>query len=110
MADYEIFRAQLSTTYPTYGYPLWMPRPPRPDRPVEIGDVGFLCSGEFHRLFNVLLSADDERQQYGVPEHYEQLVLAPRLVDHINESSLSCGHYCSAGVRVEPEWRPSSSR
>jgi hypothetical protein len=83
MADYEIFRDQLTTTYPTYGYPLWMPSPPRPDRPVEIGDVGFLRRGKFHRLFNVLLSADHPSQEYGVPEYYEQLV--PSLVDHISK-------------------------
>jgi hypothetical protein len=101
MADYEIFRDQLTTTYPTYGYPLWMPSPPRPDRPAKIGDVCFLRGGKCHRLFSALLSADHPSQEFGVPEYHEQLV--PSLVDHINKDSLSCGHYCSAGVSVETE-------
>jgi len=101
MADSEIFRDQLTATYPTYGHPLWNPNPSRPDRPVETGDVGFLREGKFHSLFNALLPADDPSQEHGVPEYHEKLV--PSLVNHISKDSLSCRHYSSAGVSVETE-------
>jgi hypothetical protein len=98
MADYDIFREQLSIKYSTYGHALWEPSPAKPNSPVNVGDVGFIRSGKFHRLFNVLLSAED--QSY-VPEHYEQLV--PKFSDHISKGTLSANHYCSDGICVELE-------
>ena len=95
MADYDIFREQLSFKYPKYGHALW---DPSPNNPVNVGDVGFIRFGTFHRLFNALLSAED---QPDVPEHYEQLV--PRVSDHIHRSTLSSNHYCSDGIAVELE-------
>jgi hypothetical protein len=73
MAEYEIFREQLAIMYPTYGHALWGPAPATPDKPVQIGDVGFVRSGRFHRLFNALLSADDQPDGCRVPEHHERL-------------------------------------
>jgi hypothetical protein len=70
MADHDIFREQLGIRYPAYGHALWDPRPNRPDRPVEIADVGFIRTGKFHRLFNALLPADDASHNLGVPENY----------------------------------------
>ncbi|SRR5216683_6222471 len=102
MADYDIFREQLGIRYPAYGHALWDPSPNNPARPVEVGDVGFIRMGKFHRLFNALLPADDKSQDLGVPEYYEQLV--PNLKDrHISKGSLSCNHYCSAGVHAATE-------
>jgi hypothetical protein len=102
MVDSDTFRDQLAITYPTYGHALWDPSPTKPDRPVEVGDVGFIRWGRFHRLFNALLPADDPSQVPRlVPEGHEPLV--PGLPDHINKGSLNCGHYCSAGVAVELE-------
>jgi hypothetical protein len=98
MADYDIFREQLAIKYPAYGHALWEPSPWQADRPVEVGDVGFIRNGKFHGLFNALRCAEE---QPNVPEYYEQLV--PRFSDHISKGSLSSNHYCSAGIIVEPE-------
>src|SRR6266850_4569682 len=96
MAHYDIFSAQLAINYPAYGHALWEPRPPRLYCPVEVGDVGFIREGRFHRLFNALLSADHPSHKIGVPEHYESLI--PSLSDYIVSSTLSPSHYCSAGI------------
>ena len=104
MADHDIFREQLGLRYPNYGHALWDPRPNSPDKPVEIGDVGFIRMGKFHRLFNALLPADDPSQNLGVPEHYEQLRVAPKLGSHhITNSTLGSNRYCSIGVDVAAE-------
>ncbi len=98
MADYDIFREQLSIRYSTYGYALWEPSPSEPNNPVKVGDVGYIRRGSFHRLFNALLSAED---QSDVPEGHEQLT--PKRSDHITTLSLSFDHYCSAGISMERE-------
>jgi hypothetical protein len=100
MADYEIFREQLSIRYPKYGYALWEPSPSKQNNPVEVGDVGYIRSGRFRRLFNALRSAEDQSGS-DVPEYHEQLT--PKSSDHITEGFLSPNHYCSAGVRMRPE-------
>ena len=102
VADYEIFREQLAIEYPTYGHALWEPRPRRPDRPVQIGDVGFIRRGCFHRLFSALLPADDPSHELGVPEYHEPLY--PNLLDHhLHTVSLDRNNYCSSGVSVESD-------
>ena len=98
MADYDIFREQLSIKYSNYGHALWDPSPAKPNDPVKVGDVGFIRGGTFNRLFNALLAAED---QPNVPEHYEQLV--PKFSDHIRKSTLSTSHYCSDGISVKLE-------
>jgi hypothetical protein len=98
MADYDIFREQLGIRYPTYGHALWNPSPWKSGRPVKVGDVGFIRRGKFHCLFNALCP---KGEQADVPEGYEQLI--PKSSDHITQSSLNCGHYCSLGVGVQPE-------
>ncbi|KAI0290366.1 hypothetical protein BC826DRAFT_970466 [Russula brevipes] len=101
MARYDIFREQLASEYPEYGHALWEPNPRRADRPVQVGDVGFVLKGKFQRLFNALLPADDPSHDLGVPEYHEQLV--PNLPDHIDNRFLNPQHYCSAGITVEIE-------
>ena len=101
MADYDIFREQLAIKYPTYGHALWGPRPKKPDRPVQVGDVGFIRRGYFHRLFNALLSADDPSHELGVPEYHEPLILS--VPDHLHTDFLGRNNYCSAGVSVESD-------
>jgi hypothetical protein len=101
MADYEIFREQLAIKYASYGYALWEPSPTNPNRPVQVGDVGFIREGRFHRLFSAMLPADHPSQEFGVPENHEPLV--PTLSDHVTTSSLSRNHYCSFGVKVEAD-------
>lgn len=99
MADYDIFREQLSIKYSSYGHALWEPSPAKPNNPVKVGDVGFIRDGAFHRLFNVLHSVED--QSDNVPEYFEQLV--PKFPNHIRMGTLSSNHYCSDGVSVKLE-------
>ena len=101
MADYDIFREQLAIKYPSYGHALWEPSPKKQDRPVLVGDVGFILRGKFHRLFNALLPADDPSHERGVPEYHEPLI--PTLLDHLDTGFLSRNNYCSAGVSVEAD-------
>jgi hypothetical protein len=69
---------------------------------VQVGDVGFIREGEFHRLFNALLSADHPtHDELGVPQYHEPLV--PSVSNHISKSVLSCNHYCSVDVTMETE-------
>lgn len=101
MADYEIFREQLAIKYPSYGYALWEPSPRNPNRPVQIGDVGFILEGRFCHLFSALLPADDPSQNFGVPEHHEPLI--PTLSDHLITGTLGRNNYCSVGVSAEAD-------
>jgi hypothetical protein len=105
MADYDIFRERLATKYPSYGHALWEPDPRspfNPDRPVQVGDVGFVRRGKFYRLFNALLPEDDPSHVLaGVPESHERLV--PTLSNHLDTRSLARNNYCSPGVSMEPD-------
>jgi hypothetical protein len=101
MADYDIFREQLAIKYPSYGHALWEPNPKKPDKPVQVGDVGLIRRGKFHRLFNALLPADHPSHELGVPEYHEPLV--PTLLDHLDTGFLNRNNYCSAGVSVEAD-------
>ena len=101
MADYDIFREQLAIKHPSCGHALWGPSPRNPDRPVQVGDVGFIRRGSFHRFFNALLPADDPSHERGVPEYHEPLV--PNSLDHLHTELLNRINYCSAGVSVEPD-------
>ena len=76
--NYDIFREELATKYSTYGHALWEPSPGGHYTAVEIGDVGFIREGRFHRLFNILLSGDDPSHQGGVPQRHDPLVLRVR--------------------------------
>ena len=98
MADYDIFRELLAINYPSQGHALWEPSPRKPDRPVQVGDVGFIRRGKFHRLFNALLPADDPSHERGVPEYFEPLV--PTMSDYLDTSFLGPNNYCSSGVSV----------
>lgn len=97
MADYDIFREQLSIKHSSYGHPLWEPNPAEPNNPVKVGDVGFIRSGKFHCLFNALLPAEGQF----VPEPYERLV--PKYPKHISKGALSSFHYSSHGIAVVTE-------
>ncbi len=102
MAHYNIFRHRLSTKFPAYGHALWDPSPGKLYSAVEVGDVGYIREGKFHRLFNVLLPADDpSHQKLGVPEYHEPLI--PTLEDHIDIGRLSPHNFCSAGVTPQSD-------
>ena len=98
MAHYDIFSAQLSIKHAAYGHALWEPSPTELYSAVEVGDVGFIREGRFHRLFNALLPADHPSHNLGVPEYHEPLI--PSLSVHIVSAVLSPSHYCSAGIDV----------
>lgn len=96
MAHCDTYREQLANTYPLFGLALWEPTF------VDLGDVGYIRQGKFHRLFNALLPADHP-SHHGIPlpEHHEPLT--PDVPDHIDRGTLKPDHYCSIGVTVEAE-------
>ena len=101
MAHYDIFRHHLAIKFPAYGHALWDPDPGSLSPAVEVGDVGYIYEGKFHRLFNVLLPADDpSHRNFGVPEYHEQLILD--IESHINSCNLSPNNFCSAKVTSMP--------
>ena len=101
MAHHDIFRHHLAIQYPVYGHALWEPNPGDSFPAVEIGDVGFIREGRFHRLFNVLLPAEDpSHENYGVPEYHEQLTL--RMRNHIIRGTLGPNNLCSDRVTSQP--------
>ena len=101
MADCDVFREQLAIKYPLYGHALWEPSPRYSNRPVQVGDVGFIREGKFRRLFNALLPENDPSHEFGVPKKHKKLV--PSLPNHLETRTLGRNHYCSAGVNVEPD-------
>jgi hypothetical protein len=101
MAHYDLFRHHLAVRFPAYGHALWDPDPGNLYPAVEVGDVGYICEGKFHRLFNVLLPANHPtHQNLGVPEYHEQLTLD--MADHIHICNLSPNNFCSAKVTSMP--------
>ncbi|KAI9445971.1 hypothetical protein H4582DRAFT_1785351, partial [Lactarius indigo] len=80
------------------GHALWEPDPGEYS-PAQVGDVGFIRDGKFHRLFNALLPADDpSHESRGTPPYHEPLQL--RLRDHIDRGTLSPNNFYSYGVNV----------
>jgi hypothetical protein len=78
---HEMYRREIERRHPDFGYPLWQPDPGE-DKPVAVGDVGFIHLGRFHRLFNILLGKDDpSHRKFGVPEDHERFL--PSTPDHI---------------------------
>ena len=106
--SYDIFREELATKYSLYGHALWEPSPGGHYTTVEIGDVGFIREGRFHRLFNILLSGDDPSHQDGVPQHHEPLVLRTR--SPIDTSTLWPNDLRSNGVLDRSEERRREAR
>ena len=99
MAQYNVFREHLGIKYPDYGHALWEPGPGKLYGAVEVGDVGYISEGKFHRLFNALLPADHASHgNFGVPEYHEPLV--PYVSNHIDTGALGASHYCSSGITV----------
>ena len=96
---YDIFRHHLWATAPGYGHALWDPDPGNLYPAVEVGDVGYISEGRFHRLFNVLLSDDHPSHgNFGVPDHYEQLTLD--IQDHIIVGTQDPHNFYSTGVTL----------
>ncbi|KAH9012524.1 hypothetical protein EDB84DRAFT_938760 [Lactarius hengduanensis] len=97
LAHYDIFRDQLAIKYRAFGHALWEPDPGGQYPPAEVGDVGFIREGKFHRLFNALLTADHpSHERFGAPEYHEPLL--PTVPDHIDRGVLNPNNFCSHGV------------
>jgi hypothetical protein len=103
MAHYDIFRDQLTIRFPALGHALWEPSPGNLYRVVGVGDVGYISQGRFHRLFNILLPADDpSHENFGVPDNHEPF--QPKVSEHIRIGILRPDNFCSAGVTLEDEY------
>jgi hypothetical protein len=98
MAHYDIFRQRLAIKCPAYGYALWEPSPGEHYPTVQVGDVGFIRRGKFHRLFNALLPAEHpSHQRFGVPDHHEPLEV--KISQHIDAGMLNPNNFLSADVK-----------
>ncbi len=96
---YDTYRGELGKAYPGFGYALWEPGPGEQNPPVEVGDVGFIREGQFHRLFNALLPANHgSHERFGVPEGHEPLRLT--VTNHINRRVLTPNTLHTHGVTV----------
>ncbi len=80
------------------GLPLWYPEPQNGE--VEIGDVGLLHDGGFHRFFNVLFESEHPfNTVYGVPEHFQPL-RAGMLPKTVRDPELDAGLLTSKSVKA----------
>lgn len=93
---WDVYRDQLQVTARGIGHALWEPDP-HGRRPVEVGDVGFVRSGQFQRLFNIHLDAGDEDQSPELPAHFEPLPLDETDIMRV---TLCKGPYYSSSVRA----------
>jgi hypothetical protein len=107
--NYDIFREELATKCSTYGHALWEPSPGEHHTAVEIGDVGFIREGSFHRMFNILLPEDDPSHRDGVPQRHEPLVLGTRS-RVVTTSTLQPNDLRSNGVLDRTEERRRGAR
>ena len=102
MAHYDIFRDQLAIRFPGYGHALWEPSPGDLYHVTSVGDVGYISQGGFHRLFNILLPADDpSHENFGVPDNHKPF--KPKVSKHIISGILRPDNFCSAGVTLHPD-------
>ncbi|KAF7795330.1 hypothetical protein EIP86_006487 [Pleurotus ostreatoroseus] len=82
-----------------YGIPLWYPDYVYPNRhEVQIGDVGYLNEGAFHRLFNVTVDRQHSWNSHGVPPSFTPYSSPLRCQNTL----LKAGAYAGETVRVTP--------
>jgi hypothetical protein len=101
-AQHETFREELAIKYPAFGYALWEPGTRGRYNAVEVGDVGFIREGYFHRLFNVLNSVSGDGssdRSLRVPGKDELLHI--KVDNHIGKSIEGYREFLSKNVRVE---------
>ena len=76
---FNVYQGQLSSQY--HGIALWKPNPVDglyDCGHVSIGDVGYLCDGDFIRMFNVSLPWNDpSNTKLGMPQEYKSLEQDP---------------------------------
>ena len=85
------------------GYPLWHPEPAAAGE-IQLGDVGVLQDGQFHRLFNVLVGPTHPWNSRGVPEDFEPLALGRQDVS-MPSPSLPPGWLFNSRLRSVPAER-----
>lgn len=108
MADYDIFREELANGCPAYGHALWEPDPGGQYDAVQVGDVGFIRRGRFHRLFNILYPKDHptHRNPALVPDDHEHLnpvsghIITGKI---LTDSRQHPNHFCSKHVTLDPD-------
>jgi hypothetical protein len=100
--DYDIYREEMAIKYSAHGHALWVPSSGGLYTTVEVGDVGFIREGQFHRLFNILLPEDHpSHEEFGVPEYHKPLEL--KVPRHISRRKLCSNNFPSRGVRLVPD-------
>ena len=92
-AQHETFREELAIKYPAFGHALWEPGSMGRYNAVQVGDVGFIQEGYFHRLFNVLHPGD------GPSDPSELLQI--KMDNHIGRSIEGYREFASKSIRVE---------
>ena len=105
-AQHETFREELAIKYPAFGYALWEPGSRGRYHTVQVGDVGFIREGYFHRLFNVLHPANGDGSSdpgRGVPGSDELLQI--KMDNHIGKSIEGYREFHSKSIRVENRGR-----
>jgi hypothetical protein len=72
---FNVYQEQLTSKY--HGLALWLPNPVEglyDCGHVSIGDVGYLCDGDFIRMFNVILPWDQSsNRKLGIPEEFKSI-------------------------------------
>ena len=81
------------------GVPLWYPEPSQTGE-VEIGDVGFLYNGGFHRLFNITQPESHPWNSNGVPEGFVPLKMDKRWCKDVREDDLPEGLLQSESIKT----------
>jgi hypothetical protein len=97
----SIFREELALRYPAHGHALWEPDPGGLYEAVEVGDVGFIRNGYFHRLFNALrppVVPSDSDASHGLKYPPK---LQPRNPNHIRKDRDNHQDFCSPNVRKQ---------
>ena len=82
-----------------HGMPLWSPEPVENEGEVRIGDVGHVDEdGQFHRLFNVTVSAEHPINGGATPDNFELLHWPEQLI-YTQPNCLEAGPIVSEGVK-----------
>ena len=110
----EFFRNELAIQYPGLGRALWQPDP-EGHTAVQVGDVGVIRYGRFHRFINVLPPRDgpsDNSSSELDPSYPDYLQrLPPRALNGIRRSTDYRQYFCSKNItNVSCEDNTSASR
>ena len=93
---FHVYREQLTSQY--HGLALWNPKPVKDlyDH-VSIGDVGYVCDGDFIRMFNVKLPWDDpSNTKFRPPKEFKSL--DKDFFDNVRGSEVDQAEYHSPPV------------